>query len=123
MSRKTGLVVAILLSFLQLTEPAYTAAEEFPHKPITVIVGFGVGGSADRMARMVAPYLAETLGQPVKVVNRKGAGTLFASNYVLASPHDGYTLYASTFSPYLTNSILEGNAEFSVNDFAYINFQ
>ncbi len=101
--------------------PAF--ADDFPNKPLTVVVGFGVGGSADRMARSMSAYLAAELGQPVQVINKKGAGTLLASNFVLGRPHDGYTLYASGFSPYLTNTIIEGNADYTIEDFAYLNFQ
>ena len=98
-------------------------ADDYPSKPVTIVVGFGVGGSADRMIRAVSPYLADELGQPVHVINKKGAGTLLAANYVLGRPHDGYTLFASTFSPYLSNTILEGNADYSIQDFSYVNFQ
>lgn len=100
-----------------------TFAEDFPSKPVTIVVGFGVGGSADRMTRAMSGYLAEELGQPVQVINKKGAGTLLAANFVLNKPHDGYTIFASGFSPYLSNTILEGNADYTINDFSYLNFQ
>lgn len=98
-------------------------ADEYPTQPITIVVGFGVGGSADRMARIMAPYISEELGQPVHVVNRLGAGTLLAANYVLAQPSDGYTIFASAFAPYLFTTILEGNARYKVTDFSFINAQ
>ena len=75
------------------------------------------------MARTMAPYLSDVLGQPIKVINKKGAGTLLGANYALGKEGDGYTILASAFSPYLINTILEGNAEYTINDFAYINFQ
>ena len=99
------------------------SAGDFPSRPVTIVVGFGVGGSADRMTRAMSNFIADELGQPVQVINKRGAGTLLASNYVLNQPHDGYTIYASGFSPYLSNTILEGNAEFTIDDFAYLNFQ
>ena len=99
------------------------AEEDFPTRPVTIVVGFGVGGSADRMARAMSGPLSDTLGQPVHVINKRGAGTLLAANYVLDQPHDGYTVFASAFSPYLSNTILEGGASYTVNDFAYVNFQ
>ena len=98
-------------------------ADDYPSEPVTIVVGFGVGGSVDRMTRAMSSYLAKELGQPVQVINKKGAGTLLAANYVLSKPHDGYTIFASAFSPYLTNTILEGNAEYGIDDFAYVNFQ
>lgn len=96
---------------------------DFPESPVTVTVAFGVGGSADRMARIMAPSLSRQLGQPVKVINKKGAGTLLGANYVLAQPNDCYTVLANTFSPYLLTTILEGNATYTIDDFAYLNFQ
>lgn len=98
-------------------------ADNYPERPVTFVVGFGVGGSADRMTRTVSNFVAQELGQPVHVINKRGAGTLLAANYVLDQPHDGYTVFASSFSPYLTNTILEGNAEYTIDDFAYLNFQ
>lgn len=98
-------------------------ADEYPERPVTIVVGFGVGGSADRMTRAMSNHFGEALGQPVHVINRRGAGTLLAANYVLDQDHDGYTLFASAFSPYLSNTILEGNADYTIDDFAYLNFQ
>ena len=98
-------------------------AGQYPDRPVTIVVGFGVGGSADRMTRSMSKFIGDELGQPVQVINKRGAGTLLASKYVLNQPHDGYTIYASGFSPYLSNTILEGNADFTIEDFAYINFQ
>jgi putative tricarboxylic transport membrane protein len=97
--------------------------DDFPDRPVTFVVAFGVGGSADRMTRTMSPFIGEALGQPVQVINREGAGTLLGANYVLDQPHDGYTVLASGFSPYLSNTILEGNAEYTIDDFAYLNFQ
>jgi tripartite-type tricarboxylate transporter receptor subunit TctC len=112
--------VLLLLAFCAISG---ARAQEFPNRPITVVVGFGVGGSADRMARATSEYFGEAFGQPVRVVNKPGAGTLIGANYVLSRPHDCYTLFASTFSPYLINTVLEGNAEYGIDDFAYLNFQ
>ncbi|TMU26440.1 tripartite tricarboxylate transporter substrate binding protein [Halomonas sp. ATBC28] len=109
------------IASLSMVLPA--VADDFPSRPLNMVVGFGTGGSADRMARMMSGPISEELGVPVQVTNRPGAGTQVASNYVLNVPDDGYTVYASTFAPYLTNSILTGDAEFSVDDFSYINFQ
>jgi tripartite-type tricarboxylate transporter receptor subunit TctC len=67
--------------------------------------------------------LGEAIGQPVRVINKPGAGTLLGANYVLEQPHDCYTVFASTFSPYLINTVLEGNADYGIEDFSYLNFQ
>jgi putative tricarboxylic transport membrane protein len=115
-------VFLVLLSML-LPVSAFAQNDNFPNKPITMVVGFGVGGGTDQMARVVSRYLAKELGQPVHVVNKKGAGTLLAAKHLLSRPHDGYTIFASGFYPYLVNTILEGNADYSMDDFAYLNFQ
>jgi len=116
LSAVTGLTLSILL-------PHAAMADNYPKKPINFVVGFGVGGSADRMTRAMSSFVSEELGQPVKVINKKGAGTQIAANYVLNRPDDGYTVFASTFAPYLPNTILKGNASYTVNDFSYMNFQ
>jgi tripartite-type tricarboxylate transporter receptor subunit TctC len=113
--------VAPLIAETGLTPVA--AASDYPSRPVNFIVGFGVGGSADRMTRAMSRRIGAALGQPVRVLNRGGAGTLLAANYVLDQPDDGYTVFASSFSPYLSNTILEGNAEYTIEDFAYLNFQ
>lgn len=98
-------------------------AADYPSKPITLVVGFGVGGSADRMTRATSSFLSDSLDVPVKVVNKKGAGTMLGANYVLRQPADGYTIFASTFAPYMSNSIILGGAKYKIEDFAFINGQ
>jgi tripartite-type tricarboxylate transporter receptor subunit TctC len=71
---------------------AGAAAQNFPAKPITTVVGFEPGGGTDTTARIVAPALSELLGQQVVVENRAGAGGNIAVDYVAKSPPDGYTL-------------------------------
>ncbi|WP_226575751.1 Bug family tripartite tricarboxylate transporter substrate binding protein [Acuticoccus sediminis] len=100
-----------------------SAQESWPDRPVTFVVGFGVGGSADRTARALAQFLPEELGQPVTVVNRDGAGGQLAASYVLARPADGYTLLATAISPYLANSIVHTGASYSLDDFAFVNGQ
>ncbi|WP_024953724.1 Bug family tripartite tricarboxylate transporter substrate binding protein [Sulfurospirillum arcachonense] len=99
------------------------AADKFPTKPINLVVGFGIGGSADRMSRSMSSFLSDTLDERVKVINKKGAGTQIAANYVLRKPADGYTVFASTFTPYLANTILTGGAKYKIEDFDYMNIQ
>jgi putative tricarboxylic transport membrane protein len=110
-------------TLLFIAFPITAVSDDYPDRPVTFVVGFGVGGSADRMTRAMSPSIGDALGQPVQVINKRGAGTLLAANYMLDQPHDGYTVFASSFSPYLTNTILEGNADYTIEDFAYLNFQ
>lgn len=114
----------VLVTLLVIAASGHTVfADDYPERPVTIVVGFGVGGSADRMTRTMSRFIGDALGQPVQVINKQGAGTLLAAKHILEQPHDGYTVFASGFSPYLSNTILEGNADYSINDFAYLNFQ
>jgi tripartite-type tricarboxylate transporter receptor subunit TctC len=123
--RRIGSVFSILaLSAAALAVPASPApAAEWPERPVTFVVGFGVAGSADRTARGLASFMADELGQPIKVVNMPGAGSQLAATFVLNQPADGYTVMATAISPYLANSIIQGGAKYTLDDFAYINGQ
>ncbi|HEX3098913.1 MAG TPA: tripartite tricarboxylate transporter substrate binding protein [Usitatibacter sp.] len=89
------LIAATALAF---NAPAH--AQGFPAKPIRLIVTYPPGGGADLMARLIAPKMAETLGQPVVVENKAGASGQIAALDVARSPPDGYTLMldASSFA-------------------------
>lgn len=110
-----------LLIFLIFSNFLY--AEIYHNKPITIVVGLGEGGSTDRMVRSMSYSLQEELKTPIKIINIKGNGSLNASKYVLDQPDDGYTIYASAFSPYLFNNILKKDSNFTIDDFSIINLQ
>ena len=67
-------------------------AQAYPSRPLRWIIGFPPGGGADIVSRVMAPWLAERLGQPVVVENRPGASSNLAVQAVVNSPPDGYTL-------------------------------
>jgi tripartite-type tricarboxylate transporter receptor subunit TctC len=72
--------------------PAGTRAQDFPHKPITIIVPYTAGGSSDAVARLLGKQLSEQMGQPVLVDNRAGAGATIGTGLVAKAPADGYTV-------------------------------
>src|SRR5881397_3034451 len=67
-------------------------AQQYPSKPVKIIVGFAPGGGSDFIARVIAQKLTERLGTQVIVENRPGAGSTLGSEVVVKSPPDGYTL-------------------------------
>ena len=77
---------------LGLVLAASAAAQEYPNKPIRMVVGFPPGGGTDVAARILAPKLSEQLGQPVVIENRPGATGTTAAAQVATSPGDGYTI-------------------------------
>jgi tripartite-type tricarboxylate transporter receptor subunit TctC len=78
--------------------PGAAAAQQYPAKPVRIVVGFAPGGGSDFIARVVANKLTERFGSQVIVENRPGAGSTLGAEYVVKSPADGYTLLLSPAS-------------------------
>ncbi|MGZ5032937.1 MAG: Bug family tripartite tricarboxylate transporter substrate binding protein [Usitatibacter sp.] len=112
------LIARLLLTVLAaLAAPAM--AQPYPAKPIKIIVPFAPGGNVDITARLVAPGLAEALGQPVVVENKPGAGGTIGADMVAKSAPDGYTLLMgsnSTFS--VAPSLYPNNPYHPLRDFS-----
>src|SRR5438067_12625425 len=68
------------------------SAQDYPSKPVRMVVGFPPGGGTDVVARILQPRLSELLGQPVVIDNRPGATGTVAAGHVAKSPPDGYTI-------------------------------
>ena len=83
-------IFALVFSLVGAAAPSH--ANEYPTRPVRVIVGFPAGGPTDIVARIIAQSLSERLGQQFIVENRPGAGSNIATQAVISSPPDGYTL-------------------------------
>jgi len=80
------------LATLACLLPPHAAAQQYPVKPVKVVVGYAAGGAVDIVARTVGQSLATSMGQPFIVDNKPGAGTNIAVKYVIDAAPDGYTL-------------------------------
>jgi len=91
------------LVVLALSFAGYAAAQSYPNRPIKIIVGFPPGQSVDVVARLVGPPMSQSLGQPVVVENRPGAGGVIGANALLSAPADGYTTMIASSGPMSIN--------------------
>jgi len=99
--------------------PAFAWAQDYPHKPVRMVVGFPPGGGTDVVARILAPKLSELLGQPVVIENRPGATGTMAAAMVAKSPPDGYTIMMGHVSVNAIAPSLFANLQYDViRDFA-----
>lgn len=85
------------------------AQEAYPSRPITLVIPFPPGGSADTIGRLLGKRLADQLGQPVVIDNRAGAGTAVGAGYAAKAPADGYTLFLSSGSTFTLNPAIRSN--------------
>ena len=97
MSHASSIAIAACLPVISLLSGA-ASGQAYPYKPIRFIVGYGAGGAADVATRLIAPRVAETLGQSVVVDNRPGAGSIIATALVAQSRPDGYTIMMANVS-------------------------
>jgi tripartite-type tricarboxylate transporter receptor subunit TctC len=90
------------------------AQNSWPQKQVTIVVPFAAGGSADLLARILQQHMQVTLGVPVVVENKSGAGGSIGTGYVAKAPADGYTLLLGTVSSNAINAFLYTKLNFDV---------
>lgn len=114
-----GLALGSLLPAAQaVAQPAV-----WPTKPVRIVVTFPPGGAPDTLARILADKWGQTLGQPITVDNKPGAGGNIGADFVAKSPGDGTTLIIGTVGTHAINAALYGNLPFNhVKDFTPITF-
>jgi tripartite-type tricarboxylate transporter receptor subunit TctC len=92
----SAIVRSIVLAVTATLVAGAACAQQFPSRPIKILVGYGAGGATDTLARFYASKLQDVLGTPVVVENRPGAQELVAAQPVMHAPADGYTLWMGT---------------------------
>ncbi len=104
---KNRMRLALPLLPLAMTAPVH-AQDDWPSRPVRLVIPFPPGGSTDAQGRLLAQRLSEVWGQPVVVDNRPGAGAVLATNLVAKAPPDGYTLGIAV-SSHAINPTLRSN--------------
>lgn len=117
--RRSLLAAAAALALL----PCAAQAQDFPSRPVKLVVPFGPGTTTDIIGRVVGEALAKPLGQPVVVENKAGAGGNIGSDLVAKSPADGYTLLMGTVGTHAINPGLYRKMPYdAMKDFAPLAF-
>src|SRR3954451_17206584 len=94
------------------------AQAEYPNRPIRIVVGFTPGGGNDIIARVFGQKLSESLGQPVIIENKPGAGAILATEYVARAAPDGYTLLVGASGAMVINPAVYARLQYdTVRDF------
>ncbi|NGM23083.1 tripartite tricarboxylate transporter substrate binding protein [Roseomonas stagni] len=114
---------ALLATALATAAIPARAQDAWPSRPLRIIAPFAPGGSADTLGRLVAQELQTSLGQPVVVENRPGAGGVLGSLAVARSAPDGYTFVISGIASHVVAPAINSSAGFDpVRDFSHIAF-
>lgn len=92
-------------ALLSMSMPAAAAADDYPNRPIRLVVGYAAGGATDVIARVVADKLGTELKQSIIVENRTGANSNVGAAFVANSAPDGYTLYMYTIANTINNTL------------------
>ncbi len=108
-----ALVIRLGLFLCAAVMSSAAVADDYPNRPVHVIVGLTAGSGVDIMARLVGQKLAESMGQPFIIENRPGAGSNIATRYAAATEPDGYTIFVATIANAI-NATLYKNLPFDV---------
>lgn len=108
-----GLFASVAFAASLLCAAPFAHSQDYPSRPVKIVVPFGAGGPADVYARVLAQYLGETLKQPFVVENRPGAGSIIGTDAVAKSDPDGYTLLLMS-NTHTVNETLTPNKPFKL---------
>jgi len=110
-------VLSLVLVALLLAPAAPALAQDYPTRPVRMIVPFAAGGPADVYARVLAQRLQEALGQPFVVDDRPGGGSVIGTDAVAKSPADGYTLLVMSNTHTVNESLMPNKPFVLMRDF------
>jgi tripartite-type tricarboxylate transporter receptor subunit TctC len=107
----------VAITMIVMMAPLHNVAQDYPVKPIRLVVPYAPGGGMDLLMRPVAQRLVQILGQPVVVDNRAGATGIMGADAVAKAQPDGYTILAAFASHYLQKFVTKNEPYDAVNDF------
>ena len=113
-------LITVLIAAAIIGVPIATSAQEYPARPITLIHGFGAGGNADTMARILGEAMSKGLGQRIIVEAKPGASGVIASEALTRAPADGYTLIMLTAAHATTANLVKALKYDPLDDFAML---
>ncbi len=109
------------LFLLMILASGFVQAQNFPSMPIKLIVPYAPGGGTDISARLIAKYVSASLGQPVIIENKPGAGTILGTAYVAKAAPDGYTLVYGSITHTIAPALYKQRVPFDpIKDFTPI---
>ena len=114
-----SLLIGVVISLVPVVAHQALAQSDYPNKPIRVLVGFPPGSTADIVGRQIAGKMSGSLGRPILVENRAGAGSSIAAETVLRAGADGHTLLLSTIANTINSSLFKVPFDFQ-KDFAAV---
>jgi tripartite-type tricarboxylate transporter receptor subunit TctC len=114
------LLVLLVPAFLSVVPPSPSAAQDYPSRPVKLIVPFGAGGPTDVFTRVMADELHKRLNQPFVMENRPGAGTIIGSDAAAKSPPDGYTLLMISATQTTTETLVPNKPFKLIRDFVSV---
>jgi tripartite-type tricarboxylate transporter receptor subunit TctC len=109
---------SVIFAVLALTCATPAPAQDYPNRPVRIIVPTPAGGPVDVMARLLANALPETLTQSVFIENKPGAGNTLGSRLAAAADPDGYTLMVSAASGLIMSPMIHQNAGYDLDCFS-----
>jgi tripartite-type tricarboxylate transporter receptor subunit TctC len=113
---RRGIAICAILSLALASTLAH--AQDYPTRPIKLVVPFAAGGAVDVLARLIGARLADRFGQPVVIENRAGAGGNIGADAVAKSPPDGYTMLQNTNGQAITPALYRSLPFNPATDFA-----
>ena len=113
-------VIGIVTPCLIAVFAQIALAQDYPNRPVRIVVPFAAGNSSDVVARVIAAHLTTALGQQVIVDNRPGAGATIGTEYAAKQPPDGYTLVLGSPGGFIINPIMQKLKYNPLTDFAAV---